>query len=190
MESNRKPDGRTLGQLIIQDGKRPCTVCGETKPLDDFSKHPKGMAGRLSWCKVCGNAKARERYNQNRDLCCSRRRESKREYDQRRYAEMIERGEKPKRDPIKAKNSYLLRNYGISYEQYLQLLESQNHECAICGAQESDRKGGDLVVDHCHSSGKVRGMLCQKCNLMLGNANDCIGTLEQAVLYLRKQGEG
>jgi hypothetical protein len=190
MGNNRRPDGRTLGKSIIQDGKRPCTVCGEVKPLEQFSKHPKGMAGYLGWCKECGNAKARERYNKDRDRHCSQRRESKREYDQRRYAEILARGEKPKRNPITAKNSYLLRNYGITYEDYLQLLESQDHKCAICGTEESDRKGGDLVVDHCHASGKVRGMLCQKCNLMLGNANDLIGTLEQAVIYLRDKGEG
>ena len=190
MENKRRPDGRTLGKAIIQDGKRPCTVCGEIKPLEQFSKHPKGMAGRVGWCKECGNTKAREWYNKNREEHCSRRREPKREYDQRRYAEMLARGEKPKRDPIKAKNSYLLRNYGITYEQYLQLLESQDHKCAICDTEESDRKGGDLVVDHCHASGRVRGMLCQKCNLMLGNANDLISTLERAVIYLRDKGEG
>lgn len=190
MGSKCKPDGRTLGQSIIQNGKRPCTVCGEVKLLEDFPKHPKGMAGRLGWCKICNNAKARERYNRNETNSCEKRRESKREYDQRRYAEMIERGEKPKKNPITAKNSYLLRNYGITYEQYLQLLEKQNHKCAICGTQESDRKGGDLVVDHCHRSGKIRGMLCQKCNLMLGNANDLVNTLEQAIIYLCGGGEG
>jgi hypothetical protein len=184
MESKRKPDGRTLGQSIIQDGKRPCTVCGEIKSLDNFSKHPSGMAGRLSSCKICINTKTRERYNRNPIDACEKRKESKREYDQRRYTEMIKRGEKPKKNPITAKNSYLLRNYGITYEQYLQLLEKQDHKCAICGTQESDRKGGDLVVDHCHSSGKVRGMLCQKCNLMLGNANDLVDTLERAIIYL------
>lgn len=186
----RQPDGRTLGNAIIQDGKRPCTICGAIKPLEAFRKHPKGMMGRLASCKDCCNAKARERYNKNPEYYCAKRRESKREYDQRRYAETLARGEKPKRDPIKAKNSYLLRNYGITYEDYLRLLESQDHECAICGTMESDRKGGDLVVDHCHASGKVRGMLCQKCNLMLGNANDLISTLEQAVIYLRDRGEG
>ena len=190
MGSNRGPDGRTLGQSIIQDGKRPCTVCGEIKPLAAFGKHPKGMAGHIGWCKECGNRKARERYNSNPEFYRNKRRESKREYDQRRYAELIASGQKPKRDPIKAKNAYLLRNYGINYEQYLQLLEAQNHQCAICGTEESDRKGGDLVVDHCHTTGKVRGMLCQKCNLMLGNANDLISTLEQAVIYLRDRGEG
>lgn len=190
MENNRRPDGRTLGKAIIQDGKRPCTVCGAIKPLEEFGKHPKGLMGRLGWCKDCGNAKARERYNRDPKHYCGKRRESKREYDQRRYAEMLARGERPKKDPIKAKNSYLLRNYGITYEDYLQLLEGQDHKCAICGTMESDRKDGDLVVDHCHASGKVRGMLCQKCNLMLGNANDLVGTLEQAVIYLRDCGEG
>ena len=190
MGNMRRPDGRTLGKAIIQDGMRPCTVCGEVKSLEEFAKHPKGMMGRQGWCKECGNAKARARYNSNAEHYRSKRRESKREYDQRRYAEMIASGNKPKKDPIKAKNSYLLRNYSISYEEYLCLLEGQDHKCAICGAEESDRKNRELVVDHCHASGKVRGMLCQKCNLMLGNANDLISTLEQAVIYLRDKGEG
>ena len=190
MSNARRPDGRTLGSAIIQDGKRPCTVCGEVKKLDRFAKSATGLGGRLPRCRECTNKAARERYNKDKEYYCGKRRESKREYDQRRYAELIASGQKPKKDPIKAKNSYLLRNYGITYEQYLQLLESQDHKCAICGTEQSDRKDGGLVVDHCHASGKVRGMLCQKCNLMLGNANDLISTLEQAVIYLRDKGEG
>lgn len=80
------------------------------------------------------------------------------------------------------KNSIYKKNYGISLEEYNALLESQNGVCAVC----EGKTGRKLSVDHDHKTGKVRGLLCVKCNLALGYANDNKNILLGLVEYLDK----
>lgn len=79
---------------------------------------------------------------------------------------------------------YLRANYGITLEDYEAMLEKQGGTCAIC---ESSIPGGNgaFSVDHCHSTGKVRGLLCRLCNSGLGHFRDSPGLLYRAVEYLR-----
>jgi len=65
--------------------------------------------------------------------------------------------------------SYSLRvNYGISVEQYEAMLKQQSGCCAICKKAPGENARGRLHVDHCHKTGKIRGLLCVKCNMALG----------------------
>jgi Recombination endonuclease VII len=70
--------------------------------------------------------------------------------------------------------------YGISAADYLDLLRVQNEKCAIC------RKPGDLVIDHDHETGAVRGLLCARCNSGLGFFADAPDRLANAIVYLRR----
>ena len=81
------------------------------------------------------------------------------------------------------KSKELLRKYGIDADQYDRMVESQNNKCKICGTDEPRGTGG-WKVDHCHSTGKVRGLLCNNCNLGLGYFKDNIKSLEAAIQYL------
>jgi nitrate/TMAO reductase-like tetraheme cytochrome c subunit len=79
--------------------------------------------------------------------------------------------------------------YNITPEHYDEMVKSQNNRCAICGNVEIakhniTKKVQKLAVDHCHSSGKVRGLLCQDCNRGLGKFHDNIQRLENAIKYL------
>jgi hypothetical protein len=77
---------------------------------------------------------------------------------------------------------YLLQKlYGLSVEAYKKLFEKQKGLCAICD-QSSKMK---LAVDHCHLTKKVRGLLCNPCNLALGIFKDDITRLQRAIFYLR-----
>lgn len=80
--------------------------------------------------------------------------------------------------------------FGISYEEYLALSENQNHVCAICKKPETQldksNKTKRLAVDHCHTTGKIRGLLCMLCNSALGKFNDDVILLEQAITYLKE----
>jgi len=58
-----------------------------------------------------------------------------------------------------AKDSYYIRTYGITHQDYQDMLEAQDGVCAICGQEEQVKERG-LSVDHCHTTGKVRGLLC------------------------------
>jgi len=79
--------------------------------------------------------------------------------------------------------------YGLTYEQWEKMREQENYKCMICGISE-DEMGKKLDVDHCHDSGKVRGVLCNTCNTMLGHARDNVRILEEAVQYLKKNSGG
>lgn len=87
------------------------------------------------------------------------------------------------------RNGLLINRYGISLEEYNRLKDKQNNVCAICGSPEKQThsKSGklwNLSVDHCHKTGKVRGLLCVHCNHLLGAAKDNLLVLKRAVNYL------
>lgn len=77
----------------------------------------------------------------------------------------------------------ILRGHGITQDQYDAMLSIQNGVCAICLTKETSRNGF-LVVDHCHTKGKVRKLLCVKCNVGLGHFRDDPQLLRKAADYL------
>lgn len=90
------------------------------------------------------------------------------------------------------KKKYHLKHlFGITIDDYNQMLEKQNHRCATCNKKETRiaYKTGRiryLSVDHCHKTGVIRGLLCDQCNRTLGLLNDDIDTLKNMIAYLRK----
>jgi hypothetical protein len=77
------------------------------------------------------------------------------------------------------------RKFGLTIQQYDSMLESQNHVCAIC--LKAEPSGKKLAIDHCHSSGVVRGLLCGKCNKSLGGFGDDPEILRSALGYLLRK---
>lgn len=78
----------------------------------------------------------------------------------------------------------LKKRYGLTLDQYDQLLESQAGVCAICHNKDETEL---LSIDHCHSSNEIRGLLCGKCNRGLGNFGDDVSLLLNAVNYLHNR---
>lgn len=117
-------------------------------------------------------------------------REIKRKYDEVHREELNMRArEKRKANPEKFREidrkHRLRKEYGISIADYEDLLVKQNRHCAACGAEPfSVRAGGLLHVDHDHFTGKVRGLLCQACNLALGLLCDDIKIIGGLTRYL------
>jgi hypothetical protein len=85
---------------------------------------------------------------------------------------------------VSQRNGELKRNFGISYAEYLVMLDAQQNKCAICASDASEFDKA-FAVDHCHTTGKVRGLLCWHCNTSIGKFKDDIGLLQRAVEYLR-----
>lgn len=79
--------------------------------------------------------------------------------------------------------NWIKRKYGITIEEYECLLYNQDNKCAICFSSDPKGKGG-FHIDHCHESGKIRGILCSMCNLMLGKAGDDPALLRRAANYI------
>lgn len=91
--------------------------------------------------------------------------------------------------PKNRKAEKLKLRYGLTYEEWELMREKENYSCMICGITE-DEIGRVLDVDHCHISGKARGVLCNSCNNVLGKAKDNIDVLRAAITYLETYREG
>jgi len=93
------------------------------------------------------------------------------------------------KNPVQYKKNQtnrILAGYGMDLEDFTLMRDDQDHKCAMpgCDADIDEVPTTFTHVDHCHETGKVRGILCNKCNRGLGFFNDDIGRLEAAVLYL------
>ena len=84
----------------------------------------------------------------------------------------------------------LERTYGITRKEYEDLLKKQEGRCAICNTKtpSKDKSFKRLFIDHCHTTGKVRGLLCSTCNQGLGLLKDDMNLLNNAILYLKNYG--
>ena len=90
----------------------------------------------------------------------------------------------------------LWRKYRITDVDRSRMLADQNHKCGICFVDikltatkhcANSTKRGSAVVDHCHSTNKIRGMLCGNCNVMIGQAQDDVDILLSAIRYLNRK---
>ncbi len=111
-----------------------------------------------SWCRLCRNTK------------------------QRNYC---------KKNPEYMRNQNLYTRFKIRRHEYDNLVSEQGNKCAICNRPETyiNKKldaPNPLSIDHCHVTGKIRELLCQKCNTILGMANDSDEILQEAIKYLRR----
>lgn len=122
-------------------------------------------------------ARRREAAKRSRDKNRERVRARDREAHARAYADP----EKRERIRSQARISRVARKYGLSKLEYEQLLDQFGHRCGICGGELEI-----LCVDHNHTSGKVRGVLCQGCNIGLGGFRDDPDRLRGAIRYLSR----
>jgi hypothetical protein len=127
-------------------------------------------------CYVCCEVKEHTEYNK-----CSKAKDGLQHYC--RVCSNKKRKDWDLEDPERTKGKYLRESYGLSFSQYAEMRDNQNNKCAICGEEET-RFLKKLVVDHCHSSGEVRKLLCNTCNHGIGNFKDNVELLKKAIGYL------
>jgi hypothetical protein len=138
---------------------KTCKNCLVEKPLDEFYTHKRTKDGKGSWCKQCLMVKTSEK----------------------------------RKDPIQkelwkeyGRRSRLKRAYGITAEEYDAMVIAQSGVCAICKDGTAGGRGPDsrLAVDHNHTTGEVRGLLCSMCNQGIGMFKDNPDFLQKAIDYL------
>lgn len=157
-----------------------CVKCGVEK--DDscfYSYKKKDKKYLLSYCKDCFNARARE-YNKT-----ERGQAVKRKYRSENRERLLEGMARWNRENIEyVRNRRLLKSYGITTEQLDLMIESQSYKCKICGCR-IEKSWRMHAVDHCHATGRVRGVLCHQCNHGLGSFRDNTSFLASAIEYLK-----
>ncbi len=164
---------------------KTCIKCGEVKPLSEFTFHNRNKGQHRNFCHNCekelwrkyhkspqGKEKSREWIESNQEKIAEYRR--------------LYREDDVKRERSKAYHrARLLKEFGMTVDDYMALYEKQNGQCAICGSESASngiRK--NFCVDHDHETGKVRGLLCHNCNVSVGLMKDTPSLLRKAAEYL------
>ena len=94
-------------------------------------------------------------------------------------------------NPDQLRNRHIKKTYGLSYEEYQEMFDKYDGTCWVCREPEIDKhaKTGaikSLAVDHNHHTGKVRGLLCRRCNVSLGLLRDSTEILNNMITYMEK----
>lgn len=87
------------------------------------------------------------------------------------------------------RRAHLRREFGLTIDQYEEMFTAQGGLCAICRHPETHRRKNErhnLAIDHCHATGRVRGLLCNSCNRAIGLLKDSIELAQAAAEYLRR----
>lgn len=163
---------------------KKCFHCEIEKPVSEFNKYSASKDGLRHICRSCQKAVNKRTYDNHRESRQARARDyyanradknRLREYSKQYHAKYA----------AKVRDKELQTVYGISLEEYNKLLFLQGGGCAICGMPPGARHGGRrLGVDHCHATGKIRGILCSSCNLGIGKFHDDPSLLAKAFSYL------
>lgn len=147
---------------------KTCNKCSTSKPLTEYHIKRENRDNLNHTCKDCRSILNRQYRLDNAEVI---KREKK------RYRE---------RYPDKIRSKKYMDNFGITLEDYDNMLTEQQHKCFICNIHQSQLKKR-LAVDHCHVTNKVRGLLCSNCNRALGLFKDDIDILNKAMVYLNRQ---
>lgn len=136
-----------------------CSACKRYKPKQAFSiaNKARSKTKRRGKCRVCVYKDVKRRREANPTLYKARRQAVLRKY-----------------------------KYGLTAEDFQRLLVQQDHKCAIGREPLTGDSLGRVSVDHDHTTGKVRGILCYGCNWGLGHFRDDVSKLQAAIAYLRK----
>jgi hypothetical protein len=143
---------------------KTCTICNLEKEEARF-RQAKGSGRRRANCRTCDSVRHKAWRIRNR--------EHLRRYDRQRWR---------KTDRW---NQHIWRRYGISVADYNAMLQAQDGKCAICNSCEAGGNSVRFHVDHDHASGSVRGLLCSRCNRLIGAAEESGTILGSALRYLR-----
>lgn len=138
------------------------------QPLSCFSKNSARPDGLQYYCKTCSKEKIKTDQKNNPDKWAG----YARKYRVNNYDKHRENAKKYKSlHPERVKNTVLKRNFGITIDQFNKMFSAQGGCCLICGRHASEFKKS-LAVDHCHKTGKIRGLLCHHCNTAIGLLQD------------------
>lgn len=144
--------------------------CSKCKTLKDFSQYSPSHGGLTSWCKKCKSYAESERRKANPELVRKQARDAR------------------NANPRSYRSLNLKKSFGINIDQYELMLKKQNNVCAICRLPETvTRKGKvkNLAVDHNHSSGEIRSLLCQFCNQALGLVRENFDVILNMAKYVQ-----
>lgn len=182
-----------------------CTKCNKEQCITEFRKDQHHPTGYHPHCRTCFNFSQKEYRAKNKSSLNSYANAYYKKNADRIKAMRKLRKEGKSTEAFHSKNkvfdptSYSTREgwkkrkaktwkhrgiLNMTYEKYEEMLKDQDYKCAICSKDHTDSK--KLHVDHCHVTGKARGLLCNNCNNGMGKLGDSIERLKNTIKYLEK----
>ena len=168
-----------------------CFSCVQYKPTSCFHKAKKEKDGFQYNCIDCSKKYHAKRYVEQKDKLKVQLKKYKEENKEKlEVASLLWKKNNPDKVKQYQRTSNLRKNFGLSMDEYEQMIAKQNNLCGICEKPETfihhqTKETARLAVDHCHKTNKVRKLLCKSCNTALGLFKDDIGVMENAVQYLK-----
>lgn len=170
-----------------------CCKCKKEKSPDEFGTRNRNSDGKRGRCKECEKEDRKESYLRKPSIRYRERSQAKnwyysnKEHCQNRQKIWCDKNKE--RRYIWQRNNQLKKRYNISLEEYNILLLEQEGKCKICNTITPGRKRKGFMVDHCHKTGIVRGLLCVQCNLAIGQFNDNPDLIRIAAKYVELNGK-
>ena len=184
----------SLAMLIRMSApRRKCPRCGKKKPLtfDNFYRSKQTPSGFRSWCRDCVNAANKafdaqdEAHRKLRSACVVR---SRNRTPERRAAHVDRSTAWREKNFELDHDTRAARRFGVPKGWLLEQLKRTGGRCEICGVEHRTEAYPKFIsVDHCHTTGKTRGLLCSNCNFGLGHFKHATARLEAALRYLKER---
>ena len=188
---------------LIDIERKLCSYCGLHKPLTQFSPNiARGKIRPHSQCKKCRSTKTLQRQYEHKKnnidkvadrtitqkctMCGEVKYQTefhKKSHSVDGFSKQCRTCENPKKRSLIF--NWWLKQYGLTLELYNEMFTRQKGVCAICQQPETRNKTTRLSVDHDHLTGRIRGLLCHKCNVVLGLVDDNKETLIALINYLK-----
>lgn len=170
--------------MAIVNGKIKCSKCRKAKKLDAFRASVRARG--CGQCRPCMQEMKKESRERNPEKTRLREKLAQREKYLKNPEKFLMRNKQwRKNNPDRVKNHNLKKEYGLTIEGYNSMLRGQKGKCAICSASKNN-DGKKLYVDHCHETGRIRGLLCRKCNTGLGLLGDRLKDILKVKTYLER----
>lgn len=162
---------------------KTCSKCKQPKPLVEFSRDCHAKDGLTYHCKLCASATAAAQRERNPGKHAAAAAEWRKKNPERNAALIAAWNVKhPEKRGEYCQKSHLKKTYGLTLDDYEALVLKFGGKCGIC--QTLFRCSKDQNIDHCHKTGKVRGLLCRSCNQGIGQLGDSPERLRAAAAYL------
>ena len=164
---------------------KECCNCKRVLDVNNYHKSSKSRDGFSSRCRSCESDRKKVAKEKDPELALRKREQHKVWYRKNKEYKDLQNKTWREENKSKFRSSNLKRRFGITHEQFEDILKTQDNKCAICGVDQ-DVCGKYLCIDHDHETGKIRGLLCDLCNRALGQFQDNLEVLKKAVEYKEK----
>jgi hypothetical protein len=163
-----------------------CKHCRELNPYDDFYRDRKARDGCRPECKACNLAARKAKYHADPAPYIARVKKWQQQNSEHLNAYRREYRKRPERKRAD-RDAHLRRKFGMGIDEYERMFEAQHGVCAICGEARPEER--TLHVDHDHTTGAIRGLLCLRCNNAIRDFREEYGLFVRAANYLDRDEE-